>query len=83
MAWFKSTQISIQDGNDTVYPIQNPSLGSKMYSEADINNIALALDRNVRVHDMADIVRPLRGGLGATETVINTATYTSSNLEAD
>jgi len=80
MAWFKSTQISIQDGNDTIYPIQNPSLGSKMYSETDINNIALALDRNVRVQDMADVVRPLRGGTRATDLNVTTVPYTTSSL---
>lgn len=76
MAWFKSTQISIQDGNDTIYPIQNPSLGSKMYSETSVNDMAVALGTEAKISEMADKIRGKTGGVYATEVIIYSSSYT-------
>lgn len=81
MAWYKAGG-SADDGNELLYPVARPSSEDKLYSEMSIQNIALAIGiRNITVSEMADAIRSMVGGLNATEVVITSATYTSSDLE--
>lgn len=46
------------DGNEIIYPIENPSQMSKLYKEADISAIAYALGRPLKVSEMASAIQP-------------------------
>lgn len=75
MAWFKATA-SHDDGNAITYPVRFPSFEDKLYSEVDINNIAIAIGSNVKVSEMAEAVSGLGdGGLKATKITVHLADY--------
>lgn len=65
-----------EDGNEIVYPVESPISDNKLYIEDDINNIALALEQNLTLSEMAPIVRALKGGLNATKFIVHSDTYT-------
>lgn len=46
------------DGNEIIYPIENPSEMSKLYKEADISAIAYALGKPLKVSEMASAIQP-------------------------
>ena len=69
----------VYDANDTTYPILNPSLGNKMYSETSINNIALVLGKPVKVSEMAEAVAT-HGGLQATYLQPVRSPYTTTSI---
>ena len=77
MAWYRGGGGSgAEDGNDITYPVAQPSQDNKLYSEDDINNIALALGQSVKVSEMANAVAHLSGGLHATRWIVHSDTYT-------
>ncbi len=80
MAWYRGGGGSnAEDGNDITYPVAQPSQDNKLYSEEDINNIALALGQSVKVSEMANAVVHLSGGLHATRCIVHSGTYTEVN----
>ena len=80
MAWYRGGGGSgAEDGNDITYPVPSPSNDDKLYSEADINAIALALGMSVKVSEMAAAVQSMTGGLHATRCIVHSGTYTEVN----
>ena len=69
------------DGNNIVYPVALPTSTNKLYKESDVNAIAVAIGKSLKISEMAEEVRGLSGGLRATRVVIHEATYTISDLE--
>ena len=64
MAWIRSHKKSggiYPDGNDITYPVVNPTTDNKLYSEKDVNDIAVALGESVKLADMASAVQELSG----------------------
>ena len=77
MAWYRGGGGSnAEDGNDIIYPVVDPTQDDKLYSEADINNIALAIGQSLKVSEMADAVAHMSGGLHNTRWIIHSDTYT-------
>lgn len=63
-----------KNGNNITYPVESPSQNNYFYNENDINNIALALGKNVKVSEMAAAVSEI--GLPGTHYTIHSDTYT-------
>ena len=55
----------VEDGNNIVYPVANPSIQNKMYVEKDVSAIAYALGEQLTVSEMAGAVKTIveAGGL--------------------
>ena len=73
MAWYKSGGLGVEDGNNVEYPVAVPSFGNKLYREKDIQDIAVALGRDVTVSEMADTIESM--GFG-----VNLETFIANNL---
>lgn len=77
MTWYRCGGGSnAEDGNDITYPVPTPSQDNKLYSEADVNAIALALGLSLKVSEMATAVQSMTGGLHATRCIVHSGTYT-------
>ena len=77
MAWYRSGGGSnAEDGNNTTYPVAEPTQENKLYSEDDINNIALAIGQSLKVSEMATAISQMSGGLHATRYVVHSEAYT-------
>lgn len=72
--------IPIGDGNNKTYPVNSPSQYNYLYKEDDINNIAIALDKNVKVSEMASAITQImeNTGLHATNYPVYSDTYTEA-----
>jgi len=66
--------VPIGDGNNKIYPVNSPLPYNFLYNENDINNIALALGKNVKVSEMAAAVSEI--GVPGTHYTIHSDTYT-------
>ena len=73
-----SLVIDGKNGNNITYPVESPSQDNYFYNENDINNIALALDKNVKVSEMASAITQImaNAGLHATNYPVYSDTYT-------
>ena len=47
------------DGNNIIYPITNPSEISKLYKEEDVDAIAIALGKSLKISEMAGAVQTI------------------------
>lgn len=77
MTWYRAGGGSnAENGNDITYPVASPSGEDKLYSEDDINAIALAIGQSLKVSEMAIAITQMSGGLHATRYVVHSEVYT-------
>ena len=69
MGWVPAEKggTNLPDGNDIVYPIANPSEDNKLYTEKDVNAIAIALGENLKLSEMAGAVKVVVEGSAITQ----------------
>jgi len=75
---YNSLVINGKNGNNITYPVESPSQDNYFYNENDINNIALAINKNVKVSEMAAAIAQIKenAGLHATNYPVYSDTYT-------
>ncbi len=55
------------NGNNIIYPIQNPSTGSKLYREEDVDAIARVLGDSLKISEMAGAVKTVVDAAGVSQ----------------